>query len=130
MPVKQLKGVKEIIDIGSEREEIDEKEQKKGETHTIAGDERYCNFFNGPGELKSNFLETTQGTDPPAEDLVSYYREEDHSCCHNNHWWRYKAIYLINGKGFSEGAERAWMYAEKNTKDGKKDDQGNNPEKV
>ena len=130
MPVKKLKGVKEIVDIGSEGNEIDEKEQKKGEAHTIADDERYFNFFYGPGELKSDFLETSQRADPPAEDLVPYYREEDHSCCHNNHWWWYKAIQLINGKGFSQGAERAWMYPDKNTKDCKENDHGNNPDKV
>jgi len=97
MPVKELKGVKEIIDIGFEEEEVDEKEAEKGETNTIAADERYFNFFNGLGELISDFLETTQRADPPAEDLVPYYREEDHSCCHHNHWWWYKAIQLING---------------------------------
>ena len=79
MPVKQLKRVKEIIDIGFEEEEIDEKEQEKGGTNTIAGDEWDCNFINGPRELKNDFLERSQGADPSAENFVSYNSEKDHS---------------------------------------------------
>jgi hypothetical protein len=130
MPVKQFKGVKEIIDIGTEGEEIDEEKYEKGEAHTIADEEREFNFFNGLRELKSDFLQTSQGALPSTEYFVAYHREEDHSCCHNNHRWRKKTTHLITGKGFSESTERTGMYSDKNTKDSKKDDQGNNSDKV
>jgi hypothetical protein len=120
--VKQFKRVKEIIDIGTEGEEIDEKEHEKGEAHNITDEEREFNFFNGLRKLKSDFLQTTQGAGPSAEYFVSYNSEEDHSCCHNNHWWGNKTNHLITVKRFSEGTERTGMYSDKNTKDSKKDD--------
>ena len=130
MPVKQFKRVEQIIDIGIERDEIDEKKYKKGEANTVADEEREFTFFNRLGELKGDFLQTSQGTLPSAEYFISYYREEDHSCCHNNHWWWNKTTHLVTGKRFSEGTERTGMYADKNTKDGKKDEQGNDSDSV
>ena len=72
MPVKQFKRVKEIVDIGTEEKEIDEKEYEKGEADTITDEEREFKFLDGPGELKSDFLQTSQRADPSAEYLVSY----------------------------------------------------------
>ena len=110
MPVKQFKRVKEIVDIGTEEKEIDEKEYEKGEAHTITDEEREFKFFNGPGELKSDFLQASQWADPTAKYFIAYDGKYYHATNHHNHRWWYKTNYLITRQRFSKCTERTRVY--------------------
>jgi len=125
LPVEDFKGVEEIVDVDILRNEKDDKKEQEQCPYGIGRKKRAFDFADSLAEQESRFLQTSQGTDPSAEDFIAHNSEQQHDSRHDHHGGRNKAAQVVSQRCLGECAQGTGMNSDCHAEDVKEDEQEN-----